>query len=103
EDIERLMFIRRAIELGFSVDSVRELLGLASRKPQACADVHEIANRHLADVRRRIAELARLERVLAPLVESCTGLRALGAGPLLSSLALPGAVNGAARVRKAPG
>ena len=103
EDIERLMFIRRAIELGFSVDSVRELLGLASKKPQACADVHEIANRHLADVRRRIAELARLERVLAPLVESCTGRRALEACPILSSLTLPGAVNGAARVRKAPG
>jgi MerR family transcriptional regulator, mercuric resistance operon regulatory protein len=90
EDVERLSFIRRALELGFSVDAVRELLGLASRKPKACADVHDIASRHLADVRRRIAELARLESMLAPLVESCTRSGGLDDCPILSSLAHPG-------------
>src|SRR5262249_34960641 len=103
EDIERLLFIRRAIELGFSVDSVRELLGLASKKPQACADVHEIASRHLADVRRRMAKLARPESMLAPWVASCSGGRRLEACPILSSLSHRGAVEAAARARKAPG
>jgi len=87
EDVERLGFIRRALELGFSVGAVRELLSFGSRKSKACADVHDIASRHLADVRRRIAELMRLEHALAPLVESCAGGGAREACPILSSLA----------------
>jgi len=89
EDVERLVFIRRAAELGFSIDSVRELSGLADRKPKDCADVHDIASRHLSDVRRRIAELERLESALAPLVQSCSRSVGLEGCPILTSLAHP--------------
>jgi len=89
DDIERLVFIRRAIGLGFSVEAVRELLGLASKKLKACADVHEIASRHLADIRRRMTELARMESALAPLVESCPRHGGLDACPILNSLSHP--------------
>src|SRR5262249_56644441 len=82
DDIERVVFIRRAIALGFSVEAVRELLGLAGKKPKACADVHAIASRHLADIRRRRAELAQMERALVPLVESCPRRGGLAACPL---------------------
>jgi DNA-binding transcriptional MerR regulator len=86
DDVERVVFIRRAIALGFSVEAVRELLGLAGKKPKACADVHEIASRHLADIRRRRAELAQMERALAPLVDSCPRRGGLAACPIMSSL-----------------
>jgi MerR family copper efflux transcriptional regulator len=89
-DVERLVFIRRAVELGFTIDSVRELSGLADRKPKGCADVYDIASRHLRDVRRRITELERLESALAPLVESCTRQGGLETCPILSSLGQPG-------------
>jgi MerR family mercuric resistance operon transcriptional regulator len=89
EDVKRLLFVRRAVELGFSLESVRELSGLAARKPKACTDVHDIASRHLSEVRRRIAELERLERLLAPLVESCTRRGGLEACAFLSSLSHP--------------
>src|SRR5262245_24034727 len=89
EDVERLLFVRRAVELGFSLESVRELSGLAARKPQACADVHDIASRHLSEVRRRIAELERLERLLVPLIECCSRRGGLEACPILSSLSHP--------------
>jgi MerR family mercuric resistance operon transcriptional regulator len=90
EDIGRLIFIRRALELGFSLDAVRELLGLARTKPKGCADIHEIAGRHLADLRRRIADLARMEEALAPLVESCPRQGGLAACPVINTLARPG-------------
>ena len=89
EDVERLIFIRRSAELGFSIDSVRELSGLADSKPKGCADVYDIASRHLSDVRRRIADLERLEGALAPLVESCPRHGGLEACPILTSLAHP--------------
>ena len=89
EDVERLIFIRRAAELGFSIDSVRELSGLADSKPKGCADVYDIASRHLSDVRRRIADLERLESALAPLVEPCPRHGGLEVCPILTSLAHP--------------
>lgn len=66
----RLCFIRRARELGFSIEEIRALLGLSGGKGR-CADVHALTIRHLAEVRRKIADLRKLERTLARTAESC--------------------------------
>src|SRR5882757_9607973 len=63
EDVGRLGFVRRARELGFTLDDVRALLGLAAGGAAACADVRDLAASHLVDVRARIADLKRMERV----------------------------------------
>ena len=68
--IQRLRFIRRARDLGFPLDDVRSLMGLAT-EPGCCADAFEIAERHRSDVRNRIADLRRLERRLAELTKAC--------------------------------
>ncbi len=70
-DVERLAFVRRARELGFTLDEVRALLDLASGGQDACAEVREIAVTHLADVRARIADLRAMERALAQAVRGC--------------------------------
>lgn len=85
DDIERLNFIKHALALGFSVEAVRELLGLPGRKPPGCAAIHEIAERHLANLRRRIAELTRMESVLAPLVGSCARQGGSAECPILAT------------------
>ena len=72
-DVERLSFIRQARELGFKLDAVRRLLGLADRKVDTCDEVRELAGTHLAEVRAKIADLRRMERVLSDLVRSCNG------------------------------
>ena len=72
-DVERLSFIRQARDLGFKLDAVRRLLGLADRKVNTCDEVRELAGRHLEEVRAKIADLRRMERVLSDLVRSCTG------------------------------
>lgn len=69
---KRLAFIRRARELGFVIDDVRALLALASPEHTSCAEVKEIAVAHLMQVRSKIADLARLERILANTVSRCT-------------------------------
>ncbi len=66
----RLGFIRRARELGFSIDEIRALLALSGGKGK-CADVHALTVQHLGDVKQKIADLRRLERTLARTAERC--------------------------------
>ncbi|SKA25537.1 MerR family transcriptional regulator, mercuric resistance operon regulatory protein [Enhydrobacter aerosaccus] len=72
-DVERLSFIRHARDLGFKLDAVRQLLGLADRKVNTCDEVQELAGAHLAEVRAKLANLRRMERVLSDLIHSCEG------------------------------
>jgi MerR family mercuric resistance operon transcriptional regulator len=71
EDVGRLGFVRRARELGFTLDEVRALLGLAGGGHASCAEVRNLAASHLKDVRTRIADLKRMERALADSVRAC--------------------------------
>lgn len=88
DDVTRLGFVRRARQLGFTLEQVRTLLELAARPPSACAEAHEIAAMHLADVRRRIADLARMERILATSVSACAAGSQPGC-PVLEALSAP--------------
>ena len=82
----RLRFIRRARELGFSVSEDRDLLGLADQRSRSCGRVHEIASAHLGEVRRKRADLRRLERLLTKTVGLCAQ-GTMPDCPLLTALA----------------
>jgi MerR family mercuric resistance operon transcriptional regulator len=69
----RLGFVRRSRELGFSLDEVRGLLQLVDGGRYTCAEVKAITLDHLTDVRRKIADLRRLERTLADVAGKCRG------------------------------
>jgi Cu(I)-responsive transcriptional regulator len=69
--LERLSFIRRGRDLGFSLDEVRALLRLSDDRDQPCADVDRIARLHLAEVERKIADLKALHRELRQLIDQC--------------------------------
>ena len=69
----RLRFILRARELGFSMEDIRGLMGLEDGAAPTCAEVKERTERHLADVRARIADLRRIESVLAATAARCSG------------------------------
>lgn len=69
--VKRLTFVRRARELGFTLDEIRALLHLAEERPPSCARARSLATEHLADVREKIADLKRMERVLAQTVALC--------------------------------
>lgn len=74
-DAERLRFIRRARELGFSLDEVRELLTLADGSPsRPCTDVNRIARAHLAQVDVKLAQLSALRTELDRVIGECGGI-----------------------------
>ena len=74
-DLRILAFIRRSRELGFSLNEVRALLGLGAPRTATCAEVKKIAAHHLEDIRSKIADLAKLERLLAKTIARCSGNR----------------------------
>lgn len=88
DDVGRLGFVRRARELGFTLDEVRALLGLAGGGHASCAEVRNLAASHLKDVRTRIADLKRMERVLADSVRACDAGQDPGC-PLIEALRAP--------------
>ncbi len=71
--VARLKFIRRSRELGFSIEEVRAFLALSGPHQRSCAEVKDIAARHLTEVRAKLADLAKLEAILATTVSHCTG------------------------------
>jgi MerR family transcriptional regulator, mercuric resistance operon regulatory protein len=86
--VERLRFVRRARDLGLSIDEVRQLLGLADQKSKSCRKVRDLGAHHLADIRACIVDLERMERVLSRLVDACSEGQ-LADCPLLEALAQP--------------
>jgi MerR family mercuric resistance operon transcriptional regulator len=71
-----LAFIRRSRELGFSPDEVRALLRLGGPEKASCRQVRDLASHHLDDIRAKIADLRKLERLLTKTVAQCTGTTA---------------------------
>ena len=69
--LRRLSFIRRSRALGFSLDQVRELLGLADHSDWSCAAVETIAREHRTAIERKIADLSALDYELARIIEKC--------------------------------
>lgn len=72
-ELGRLSFIRRARDLGCSLDQVRALLALSDDRQRDCATVDRIAEEHLRDVERKIKDLTALRRELKALIQSCDG------------------------------
>ena len=72
-DIERLRFIARGRDLGFSLEEVRSLLQLAGDEGLSCVDVDRLARSHLSDIRARMADLQRMANELERVIASCHG------------------------------
>lgn len=68
-----LAFIRRGRAIGFTLPEIRALLDLGAPTDAQCEDVREVASAHLANVRVKLADLIRLESILADAVAECAG------------------------------
>jgi DNA-binding transcriptional MerR regulator len=83
-ELQRLLFIRRAKGLGFSLDDVGELLALSDASD--VTEVKRAAQRKLGDIERRIAELERIRAGLNALIADCPGHGRAEACPILHAL-----------------
>lgn len=72
-DLHTLRFVKRARQLGFSLDQIRDLLSLWQNKERASADVKAIAQGHVAQLNQRIAELTEMRDTLQTLAGCCHG------------------------------
>ena len=66
--LHRILFIKRAQKLGFTLDEISDLLEMETAK---CSEVQELAQLKLEDVQARLADLNRMETVLSSLLKSC--------------------------------
>lgn len=72
-DVHTLRFIRRARSLGFSMAEIKELLGLWRNRTRSSAAVKRIAGKHVADLKRKIAELEGMAATLEHFMRHCHG------------------------------
>ena len=72
-DVHTLRFIKRARQLGFSIEGIRELLSLWQNKSRPSASVKKVAAGHVEDLKRRIAEMQAMVSTLGHLMHNCHG------------------------------
>lgn len=87
-DVHLLRFIRRARDLGFSLEQIRQLLSLWDDPERASADVKHLAKAHIAELDARIAALNEMRATLVALVQACHGDHRPDC-PILQGLAAP--------------
>lgn len=73
KELRRLLFIKHARELGFTLDAVRSLLALAAHPDAPCEAADAIAATHLTEIDEKIGKLQAMREELARMVEACAG------------------------------
>jgi MerR family copper efflux transcriptional regulator len=72
-EVHTLRFIKRARELGFSMEEIGELVGLWQNRRRASANVRKVAQKHAEDLAQRIAAMQEMQRTLRHLIHCCQG------------------------------
>jgi MerR family gold-responsive transcriptional activator of gol and ges genes len=101
-DVQTLRFVRRARDLGFSVEGIGELLALWRDRSRQSADVKRLATEQVAGLRRRIAEMEAMAATLQTLAECCAGNDRPDC-PILNDMATSDAASSPSLLRKRQG
>lgn len=86
QTVQRLRFIRRAKELGFSLKEIKELLSLRLDPDVTCGDVRDRAKLKIESIDRKIATLRKMKSALAKLTAACDGRGSVGQCPIMEGL-----------------
>jgi MerR family mercuric resistance operon transcriptional regulator len=85
DHLKRLAFVRRSRQLGFTLEEIRVLLKLVDGGDYTCAEVKALTLNHVAEIRRKIADLRKLEQVLKGMAAQCEGGK-VPACPIIEAL-----------------
>ncbi len=86
DTVQRIRFIQRAKELGFTLREIKGLLELRVDPETTCAEVKQQAAEKIADVKQKISDLRRIERALNKLLKTCRGSGPIDDCPILKHL-----------------
>jgi MerR family mercuric resistance operon transcriptional regulator len=86
ETTKRILFIKRAKDLGFSLNEVNELLLLKIVPGTTCSDVKSKAEEKIADIEEKIKTLQRMKKALFKLSKACSGAGPASECPILEAL-----------------
>jgi len=84
--IDQIKFIKRAQELGFTLNEIKELLNLRMDEHTTCSEIRNEAQRKYQDVVEKIEDLQRIKNTLTDLIDSCSGNGPKGDCPILGAL-----------------
>ncbi|MEE9877467.1 MAG: MerR family transcriptional regulator [Stenotrophomonas sp.] len=71
----RLSFVRRARELGFSIEQIRELITFGEQREHECSSVDDVVKAHIAEIKRKVVDLLALQTELQRMLGNCPGGR----------------------------
>ncbi len=86
DTVRRILFIKRAQELGFTLAEIKELLWLRIDPKRTSADVRTVAKAKVSDIEQKIRTLQRMKRVLSKIIERCSGCGPSSECPILESI-----------------
>lgn len=88
ETVERIRFIRKSKELGFTLQEIKELLSLKIKPNASCKDVRERTRAKIATIEDKVKTLNKMKRILKQLTETCekSNPNSLDACPILGAL-----------------
>ena len=72
DHLQRLFFINRCRQIGFSQSEIKALLSMVDAKDVTCAEVHSITVEHISDIKQKIRDLRKLEKVLTQMANECS-------------------------------
>jgi MerR family transcriptional regulator, copper efflux regulator len=86
DTVRRVRFIKRAQELGFSLNDIKELLSLRADPEAGCAEARACAEAKMKDIDAKIGVLTAMKSALSTLVAGCSGEGSLSDCPIVESL-----------------
>ncbi|WP_066371450.1 Hg(II)-responsive transcriptional regulator [Neobacillus fumarioli] len=86
ETINRILFIKRIQDLGFTLTEIHKLLGVADKEEVRCADMYDFVVHKLDDVRKKIIDMQRIECMLTDLKNRCPDEKAIHECPIIEAL-----------------
>ena len=86
---ERIVFIKRAQTLGFTLKEIAELLSLADNPSGKRSEVRALAEKKLNAIREKLLDLGRMEQTLSALVGKCSGRGRISGCPIIDAITSP--------------
>jgi len=84
--IDQIKFIKRAQQLGFTLNEIKELLELRMDEETSCSEIRKEAQAKYQDVSKKIEDLRRIKKTLTDLIDSCSKAGPVGDCPILEAL-----------------